>query len=275
LLRLALTPRPFDENNVVVTAFCFLCAALVAVRHAGNIRRLIRGEENRLKDSPAMLHISKILHVAAVGLWFGAIVMFTVVGALLLPTFASLTRQTPRPLFLPPPVAVGSSEVPDSMREEQKLRIFGAAVTPLFPWFFGIQIGCGVVALATALGWAVRVRRRMDMARVVVLLAAAACLGAGLWFGQKVSDLQRPRDESGDVLLIQPDPRQEEIAQAAADRAEFNRWHGYSLYDNFAVLLFVAVATGMAAFLPAGAGLAAASEGSTQTVERDTKDLPV
>jgi acyl-phosphate glycerol 3-phosphate acyltransferase len=40
--------QPWDYDQIVVTIFCLVGALLVVVRHAGNIRRLIQGTENRL-----------------------------------------------------------------------------------------------------------------------------------------------------------------------------------------------------------------------------------
>jgi glycerol-3-phosphate acyltransferase PlsY len=48
LLRLGWTPEPFGPRHVVVTTFVVVAALAVIVRHAGNIRRLIAGTENRL-----------------------------------------------------------------------------------------------------------------------------------------------------------------------------------------------------------------------------------
>jgi acyl phosphate:glycerol-3-phosphate acyltransferase len=49
LLRLGWTPEPFGpRHHVVVTTFVVVAALAVIVRHAGNIRRLIAGTENRL-----------------------------------------------------------------------------------------------------------------------------------------------------------------------------------------------------------------------------------
>jgi acyl-phosphate glycerol 3-phosphate acyltransferase len=48
VLRLTLTPEPFGERHLVLTAFCLVAALAVFVRHLGNIQRLIAGTENRL-----------------------------------------------------------------------------------------------------------------------------------------------------------------------------------------------------------------------------------
>jgi acyl phosphate:glycerol-3-phosphate acyltransferase len=251
LLRFALTPAPWDADHVVVTLFCLLAAALVAVRHAGNIRRLLAGTENRLKDTPAMFQLSKALHVLAVGLWFGTVIFFTVTGGLLFPTFTDEVHKDPP--YLPRPAAYDKApgDEKEVVLKEQAARVFGAAVAPLFPWFFRIQLGCAVVALLTALGWAVRRKgERVHAARLWVLIAATGALSVGLCLDRVVERLRGPRDRTGDVLLREPDPTKEQKQAADDAHLEFNRWHGYSLTVNFAVLVLVAVAAALAANLP-------------------------
>jgi hypothetical protein len=110
--------------------------------------------------------LARIVHVLAVGLWFGAGVFFSFIAA---PTlFATLDTNT-----------------------------FGIAVGPLFPPYFALQGVCAVIGLATALGWqkqhpGVRVHRW----RVVVLLIAALALLAGWPVAGKVSELRSARDSS-------------------------------------------------------------------------------
>ena len=104
-LRLTLTPAPFAWDHAVVTAFCLFGTALVFLRHAGNVKRLLQGSENRLKDSPAMLLFSKTIHVLSLGLWFGTLCFFTVTGLLLFQAFddVSLKDKDARPLWFPLP----------------------------------------------------------------------------------------------------------------------------------------------------------------------------
>jgi len=48
LLCLLAQENPFAPDRIVVSCFCLLAAALVWLRHTGNIRRLLSGTENRL-----------------------------------------------------------------------------------------------------------------------------------------------------------------------------------------------------------------------------------
>ena len=159
-LRLTLTPDPWSWDHVVVTAFCLFGTVLVVLRHAGNIRRLLHGSENRLQDSPAMLLFSKTVHVLALGLWFGTVVFFFVVGLVLFQTFDEIGRQrqetigrrgsrcrtntirSRRATSSPTPCARNRVRAPPAPPSG-----------PIFPWYYGIQAGCGVVTLITALGW--------------------------------------------------------------------------------------------------------------------------
>src|SRR6516164_9253537 len=84
-LRLSLTPHQWAPEQRVVSGFCLAAVALVFARHRGNIRRLFQGTENRLQEAPAMVQFGKVVHVLALGLWFGTVVFFTITGAVLFP----------------------------------------------------------------------------------------------------------------------------------------------------------------------------------------------
>src|SRR5262245_15732611 len=125
------------------------------------------------QDGPAVFSLTKIAHVLAVGLWFGAGLFFTfVVGLSLFDTFEKATARpaAERPFWLPVPPELDkpppSASFPDPLRKEQGSRIAGAAVGPMFRPYYLLQVGCGVVALLTALAWSGGGRRW----RVVVLL---------------------------------------------------------------------------------------------------------
>lgn len=163
LSRVATSPEPAADEQGVLTAFSVVAAALVAVRHRANLTRLAQGTENRVADSPRLLMLARILHVLAVGLWFGAGVFFSFVVA---PTvFATFDTK-----------------------------LAGEVVGPIFPTYFAVEGLCAVVALATALGWQKQQRGdRVIRWRVVVLLMATLAVLAGWPVVGKVSELRDAR----------------------------------------------------------------------------------
>jgi acyl-phosphate glycerol 3-phosphate acyltransferase len=268
LMRLLFTTSPWSSSEVVLTSFCLIAATLVIVRHHANVRRLLSGKENRFAESPLMTHLCKGLHLFALALWFGSMVFFTITGAILFPTFDRIAAKAAddpgRPRWLPVPKDYDrpppAPAFPDPLRREQGSRIAGEAVSPLFPWYYGIQVGCAGVALMTAVSLSQLGRHgRAHRLRVLVLVLAAAGVGIGCWLDSVVSELRGPRNALTDQVLQKDAPTSEEMTQAAQARANFGRWHGYSLIDNFATLLLVTVAVALAAALPVPAQAAHAS----------------
>jgi glycerol-3-phosphate acyltransferase PlsY len=265
LLRLA-TPGAWDwgwnRAPAVVTGFCLITSALVVVRHQANLRRLLAGTENRLKESRTMHAVSRILHLFAVGLWFGGLVLFTLTGWLLFHTFEELSSPDQRPYWFPTAPAFEKEhpgpQFPEPLRREQGSRLAGAVVTPQFPWYFGIQAGCAIVASVTALAWASRPGGRVHRLRALVLVLALGTVALGGWLGSVVDDLRGPRNELSDKVLTSNAPSTEDVQAAAAARARFGMWHGISMLQNVVTLLLVAVALALAAWLPTPA-LAAGS----------------
>ena len=202
-----------------------------------------------------MFSLAKILHVLAVGLWFGGGIFFTfVVGLSLFDTFEKETAKPSdqRPFWLPAPTelekARPSDRFPDPLRKEQGSRIAGAAVGPMFLPYYVLQVGCGVVALLTALAWLSA--GGAHKLRAVLLLLALAGAGAGWWLEREVEALRQKRSETSDVVLTSAAPSAEQLRAAEEARARFGTWHPYSLFANFGTLALVTVAMGMAAFLP-------------------------
>ena len=105
------------------------------LRHHANLRRLLQGTENRLQETPARLLLSKVIHVLTVGLWFGTLVFFMVVGVSLYGSFEKEASKeaNERPLWLPlakPYDAARPSEkFPDPVRKEQGTRAAGFAAS--------------------------------------------------------------------------------------------------------------------------------------------------
>jgi acyl-phosphate glycerol 3-phosphate acyltransferase len=255
-LRLGFTPHPWDQSHLIVTLFCLLGGVLVAVRHQSNLRRLLHGTEHRLPDTLGMLTFTKIIHVLALGLWFGTAVFFTLTGVVLSRTFADLSQPeaASREPWFPLPEEYNrptpSARLPTPLRLEQGSRVFGAAVAPLFPWYFGIQAGCAALAAATALGWAATRPSRLNRARAVLLTAALATVALGWWLEQRVHALREPRNAKTDALIASRDPTSDQIQAADQARIDFGRWHGFSLMANFATLLLLTPAMALAAGLP-------------------------
>src|SRR5262249_31303925 len=184
-LRLGTTPGPLAPEHLVLTLFCLCAMLLVFVRHRTNVRRLLAGTENRLKDTPAMNSLTRTLHVLAVGLWFGTVVFFSfVVGLSLFGHFEDLAKKTDRPLWFPLPREYAgdppSNKFPDPLRKEQGTRAAGFAVSPMFTWYFAIQAVCAIIALATALGWS-RFPRNVHTLPTVVLSVALLSVAVGWW----------------------------------------------------------------------------------------------
>jgi acyl-phosphate glycerol 3-phosphate acyltransferase len=257
-LRLTLTPDPLTAPRSIVTAFCFLAAALVAVRHRANIGRLLHGNENRLKEGSVMLQLAKTLHVLALGLWFGSAVFFTFMGVVVFGTFEQIAEKpaADRPAWLPlsalydqsPP----SPRFPDPLRKEQGARVAGAVVGPLFPIYFELQAVCGLVALVTAFGMtgSAGLTRKL---RIVLLELALVGVAGGWALELKVSDLRVPRDEKTDQLLEAKSPSAEQIAGAEAARRVFVQWHLGSVFLNLVTVGLVTAGMGLAAWLPSSA----------------------
>jgi glycerol-3-phosphate acyltransferase PlsY len=264
IYRLTLTPQPWDNADLVVTLFCLIVAGLIIVRHRANVGRLLRGNENRLKETPAMLHFSKVLHVHALGLWFGTVVFFSfVVGLKLFGTFEAVAAlpgpagaeppEQHRPFWFPTWDAYeGPSPDPsftEPLRKEQGTRAAGVAISPLFHWYFGIQAVCGLLAVATALSWSGAVAR-VHRLRAGILIAALATVALGWWLDRVVEDLREPRNKTFEVMVSHSPPHVTDVRAAVDARATFVRWHLYSLGLNLLTVLLVTVAMGQAAFLP-------------------------
>jgi acyl-phosphate glycerol 3-phosphate acyltransferase len=255
---LLFTAGPFAREHAVVTLFCLTAAVLVFVRHQSNIRRLLTGTEHQVKETAVMFQVSKILHVMAVGLWFGMVVFFTLWGVILFNTFDDLSKQPAeqRPWWFRMPEEVQKDPpgeaFPNPLAREQASRTAGHAVGPIFPWFFGIQTGCAVVALITAWGWSGRDQGRAQKTRKIVLALGLASVLAGWWLEHEVSKLRQPRNDLSDQVLRESSPSEEQVQAASAARKAFGQWHGYSLMVNMLTLVLATVAMGLTASLPGG-----------------------
>jgi hypothetical protein len=177
-------------------------------------------------------------------------------------------KEQPSWLAVPPEFTKSppSDKFPNPLTKEIGSRIGGEAVGPIFPWYYGIQAVCGVLALATALGWywlpgQTGALRKL---RVVVLLLALVTVAIGGWMEGVVHELREKRSDATDAALIDPEPAKVQAAEEA--RAAFGRWHFYSLMVNFATLGLVTVGMVLVARLPV-ATVASASAPAAGTRE--------
>jgi acyl-phosphate glycerol 3-phosphate acyltransferase len=251
-----LTPRPFTPPGLIMTLFSGLAAALVFLRHRANLARLLRGTENRLQDTPAMLTLTKTLHVLALGLWFGTVVFFTFVVALtLFETFESLgARRADRPAWFPLPDTFAKPGPPLDGPKEQGTRAAGYVIGPLFDRYYLIQGVCGLLAVATAAAWLRSPPgRRVEKVRLAVLVAALVTVGVGWLLDLKVNELRGPRNEAVDKFLQGASTGPGEAKTASLDaKAEFGLWHTVSVFVNLGTVLLVGVGMALAARLPEG-----------------------
>jgi hypothetical protein len=226
-----------------------------------------------------MHQLTKSLHVLAVGLWFGMAVFFSFPVALsLFDTFERVTEPGQRPAWFPPsllysgdpanwtsPPAGIDKPIFKSARDVQKeqgSRAAGAAVSPMFSWYFGMQLGCAAVALLTALRLlSAEPKAKVHKARLIVLIFANLLMLAGLGLERKVSELRGPRNNATDALLIAAPNIPEDIYNEAADaRKAFGMWHGISTTLNLGTIILVSIAMALAAQLPAGSRPQAAQQ---------------
>ncbi len=199
-----------------------------------------------------MFTFARIVHLLALGLWLGSVVTFTLVGLSLFDTFDKLTTRehTQRPMWLPAPIELDrpppGETFPEPLRREQGSRLAGAAISPMFLWYFALQMVCGTLALLATLWFPQDAVSRL---RGVVLLLALAGATSGAWLNWKVHDLHRDRNNASDIVLQSSAPEPEQVQAADAARREFGQWHGYSQMANLATIVLVIGAMILAAFV--------------------------
>src|SRR5205814_1247195 len=110
------------------TLFCLCAGALIIFKHRSNVKRLLAGNENQLRENTAMTRLARSMHVLAVGLWFGAAVFFTfVVGLSLFGSFERLGENPLRPAWFPPTHAFLRNDEAINGPREQGTRAAGFA----------------------------------------------------------------------------------------------------------------------------------------------------
>jgi acyl-phosphate glycerol 3-phosphate acyltransferase len=234
--RLLSVANPFGREHVVVTAFCLAGTLLLSVKHRANIRRLLSGTENRLEDKPMFQTATRAIHVLALGLWFGSLVMFNLIVA---PTqffeaFPAVVESAPSDRTANLPLA------PDATPEQRKqlaTALAGSAVGPVFPKFFRLQAVCAALGVITALAWRAQ-PGKVHRWRLLILALAAATVAVGWPISMHVSALRVDR--------FNPD-----ASIASAAQAAFGQWHMISLWLSLLTLALVGAVLAIAVKLPA------------------------
>jgi len=229
IARLLSVPHPFEEEAVYKTGYCIAGAGLVIVRHVGNLRRLIAGRENQLRETSMWATLNRTLHVLAMGTWCGAALFFNFLAApAIFESFKDVVKTAPSDRTAHLPLAPNAT---DEQRSQLASALAGAAVGPLFPRFFALEAVCGTVALITALRWW-RQSGRVNRWRVLIITLAFALVMASWPISETVSALRIERFTSESA------------------REAFGAWHGVSLLLSLvtAVLAFISLA--LAARMP-------------------------
>jgi len=233
---LILTPSPWTGQSAYLSAFFVSATGLVFIKHHTNIRRLIHHTENQISESSIMSNLSKVLHVVALGSWFGSALFFNFLAApTIFATFKEVVATAPSDRTANFPLSPGLST-----DDQAKLAsaLAGSAVGPLFPIYFGLEGVCVVIALATAFGWWYSgTGRSVDRWRVILLVLAAIVVAVSVPIADKVSGLR--------VERLASDPM---IAQAAKDA--FGPWHMVSLLMSFITTGLALIVLGMASKMP-------------------------
>ena len=175
-----------------VTALALPGSLLVAARHRANVVRIIRGEEMAMAGGRKFEAAMRALHAVSLGLWAGGAAFFSFVAAPeMFRSFPDVVASSPSDR------TAGVDIVPPGTTDESKKALgsalAGAAVGPVFPKFYGFQLGCGLVALATAVpAWRAD-RTRLNRARVICVSKALAAVGLGWLLSGQVGRLRMER----------------------------------------------------------------------------------
>ena len=225
---------PLAPEAWPITLFLLAGTLTVVAKHRANIARLLLGTENRIGDFPMRETLVRSLHILALGIWFGGAAFFNFVAATpIFDSFKQVVKESPSDrtanLDIVPP---GTSE---AQKESLANALAGSAVGPIFPRYFLMQAGCGLVAFFTATSWwhAGKLHRRR-----VLLIGVALLIVSVSW------------PISHHVSALRPQRFDPDAGKAEAARAAFGTWHLVSLLLSFATTCLAGAALAMAALLP-------------------------
>jgi len=231
--RLVFKLDPFGAANGLVTVFCMVGSVVVIVKHRTNIARLWIGTESRIGDSAWRYLLLRMLHVLAVGFWFGSGTFFVFVATVpIFDSFADVVKTQPNTRTAN--VRIVPDGTSDSQRDQLASGLAGAAVGPVFPRFFILSAICAWVAVWTASAWN---RGAIGRWRFRICVVAALGVAVGWPLSIYVTELR--------MLRFAEDPATAQTASAA-----FGPWHVASLFLSMAVSLLTGVILLLAAKMP-------------------------
>jgi acyl-phosphate glycerol 3-phosphate acyltransferase len=232
--RLVATPAPLDSETLPITLYLLAGAAMVFVKHRGNISRLLQCNENRIGDFTMRQPFLRVLHLLALGLWFGGAAFFNFVAApAIFESFKTVVFTNPSDRTAGVTI-IPANDGPVRM-EALASALAGSAIGPLFPQLFLMETLCGLIALVTALTW--WKSGKLGRSRVIVIGTAVLVVVVDWLISIRVSELRLARFSTDE-------------ASASAAKAAFTSWHLVSLALSCVTTCLAGVALAMAARLP-------------------------
>jgi glycerol-3-phosphate acyltransferase PlsY len=245
------TSAPFSPEALPIAFYSIAATAMVFVKHRGNIKRLLQGTENNIRDFAMRQTILRGVHILALGFWFGGAGFFNFLAAP--PIFASFKQvvyagpsdRTARETII-------QADASEDRKKALASALAGSAVGPVFPRYFAMQAVCGFLALVTAISWW-KAEGKVHRRRAILIALAVLTVALGWPISNRVSELR--------LLRFAPDQ-----SIAAGAEADFVTWHLVSLLLSFVTVCLAGIALALAARLPAEVPLTIARENEEQKV---------
>ncbi len=235
LARLMATPAPFSPQALPITLYLIIGTLFVLVKHRSNMGRLMAGTESQSLGNKSWRRTSvRVVHLLAVGLWFGGAAFFNFGAApAIFASFKEVVNTGASDRTAGETIIAADASV--ARKDALASALAGSAVGPVFPRYFGMQAVCAGLALVTALSWT-RLGR-IHRWRVLVIALGALTVAVAVPISDQVSTLRVQRFDT-------------DAAIAAAAKAAFGPWHHVSLFLSFVTVGLAGLALALAAKLP-------------------------
>jgi len=185
--------------------------------------------------------IRRGIHLLSLGMWFGGAAFFNFFTATtIFESFKHVVNDGPtdRTAFVSivPAEFTADTDAAKNTRSNLASALAGSAVGPVFPKYFAMQAVCGLLALATAIGWR-DAPGLIHRWRVRVLFVAVLTVVVAWPISNYVSELR--------VLRFALETATRDAAVAA-----FGPWHLVSLLLSFVTVTLAGIALAMGGKLP-------------------------